>query len=559
VDFETVLAAVTLVVTVTIWVFDRYYVRRRRLSYRVHWDSRVLASPSDRSIKIDLEILHRGKAVPDASFVMLRVQNVGGLDIDLSDIRRPISFRFPGRTIRYFEVDTHELDTLDADHLSAWQKDRLALTSATAHDGASTLPLPTGPASGGAPTASAPVTDASLGERLDLPAFSIQRKRSLKLLVLLSGSGTGMVAGADLSGGTIRPERRRSSRTRLGLGLGALSLLLAGLLVGLILTAESEEPDGGSAGALPSISCPAAGAVSITGSTTMYPVISTVAEQYRQACPDALIKVGQSTSEEGLEFLQQGRAEDTRRNIKENARIGLAMVDQSAHAPSTAQTAGLESWSVAVTPFVVVVNKSADVSHLTADQLRRLYSGRMARWDSGDLDGADQPVVLISRPEGSGTRRTFEQRVLESSESAPISSSDCLSPNLDSTAAVLHCTVKTQRTLLEQVAGIDGAIGYASLAEAKKHSDTMQIITIDGAYPQAQEIADNRYPFWAVEKLFRIGPQQPASVRDYFVNYLLNSPQAQSVLQQNEFYACNDPIFLDNAVGDECTQATKDR
>ncbi len=77
VDLETILTAATLVVTVAIWLFDRYYVRRRRLSYRVHWNSRVLTSPGDKNMKIDLEILHRSQSVPEASFVMLRIQNVG--------------------------------------------------------------------------------------------------------------------------------------------------------------------------------------------------------------------------------------------------------------------------------------------------------------------------------------------------------------------------------------------------------------------------------------------------------------------------------------------------
>ncbi len=289
----------------------------------------------------------------------------------------------------------------------------------------------------------------------------------------------------------------------------------------------------------------------------MYPAISTIAKQYRKRCPEALISVGQDTSENGLAFLQRGREEDTRTGIQANARIGLAMVDQYANAPSTPETAGLEHWPVGVTPFVVVVNKSANVSQLTTDQLRQLYRGQVARWNSVGLGGADQPVVLVSRTSGSGTRETFEQRVLKNAESAKTSSSDCLSPNLDSTAAVLHCEIKTQKTVMDRVASIDGAVGYVSFSEAKKNQDKVQIITIDGAYPNQQEIADNRYPFWAVEKLFRIGPEQPASVRDYFVNYVLNNAESRKVLQQNDFYACSDPAFLDNTVADECTQTTK--
>ncbi len=85
-----------------------------------------------------------------------------------------------------------------------------------------------------------------------------------------------------------------------------------------------------------------------------------------------------------------------------------------------------------------------------------------------------------------GHRETFEQRVLKNAESAKTSSSDCLSPNLDSTAAVLHCEIKTQKTVMDRVASIDGAVGYVSFSEAKKNQDKVQIITIDGATPTSR-------------------------------------------------------------------------
>lgn len=450
-DLETILTAVTLVVTVAIWLFDRYYVRRRRLSYRVHWDSQVLTSPIDKNMKIDLDILHRSQSVPEASFVMLRIQNVGSLDIDTQDIRRPISFEFPGRTIRHFEIDAQELARGDAERLMKWQNDTLV------PDGtATTLPMPT--STGSAPTVSMPVSSASLGEVLTLPAFPIRRKKSIKLLLLLSGPGTGVDADADLSGGTILPERRRSSRTQLGLGLGALSLVLAGLLVGLILTNGSGDPAAVAGGGLPTISCPAKLCVDhrihdhVPGDLHDLQAVP-------QAVPGRVDHGGAGHVGERAAVPAAGPRAGRPDRYSRHARIGLAMVDQYAHAPVTPETAGLEYWSVGVTPFVVVVNKSANVSQLTTDQLRQLYSGKVARWNSADLGGADEPVVLISRSDGSGTRETFEQRVLESKESALTSSSDCISPNLDATAPVLHCEIKTQKTLIDRVTSIDGAVG----------------------------------------------------------------------------------------------------
>lgn len=566
---ETVLAAVSLIVTVAIWLFDRYYVRRRRLGYRVHWDSRALASPGDQDMTIDLDISHRSHAVPDPSFVMLRIENVGGLDIGVDDVRRPISFRFPGRSIRHFEIQTRELNRDAGDLLHDWQNRVLNPAAASIGAGAATLPLqnmspggaptvqlPGGPAT--VPLGAGPVNSAVGGEVLTLPPFEIRRKERIKMLFLLSGSGSGVEAEADLNGGgTIRPEHRRSSRTRFGVGLGALSVLLAGILVGLILTNGSDDLTDEGSSIVQAVSCPAEGNVSITGSTTMYPAISQIAAQYMQQCPDTLITVGQGTSENGLKFLEQGMEEDNRSGIQTNARLDLAMVDQYAGAPSTPETDGLEYWSVGVTPFVVVVNRSADLGQLTSEQLRQLYSGKVARWNSGGLGGSDEPVVLISRPDGSGTRKTFEHEILEGKESATVSSSECLSPNLDATAAVLHCEIKTQKTVLQRVSSIEGAIGYASFSEAKKYQDKLQIITLDGAYPGQQEIADNRYSFWAVEKLFRIGAEQPASVRDYFVNYVLTNAEARKILQKNDFYACNDPAFLDNAVAQECSRTAQ--
>ena len=64
---------------------------------------------------------------------------------------------------------------------------------------------------------------------------------------------------------------------------------------------------------------------------------------------------------------------------------------------------------VAIDSLVVITHPDNPVSSLTSEQIRQIYSGQITNWS--EVGGNDVPILVVARPEGSGTRSVFESRM----------------------------------------------------------------------------------------------------------------------------------------------------
>jgi ABC-type phosphate transport system substrate-binding protein len=294
--------------------------------------------------------------------------------------------------------------------------------------------------------------------------------------------------------------------------------------------------------------------LSISGSTVLYPVISQVAAQYMKSCPGAQIQVSDRGTNSAIQQLIQGGKADQQTNSTEASRVKLAMADD--YPGKALQDPNLGYWPIGIGAFVIVVNKNSGIARLSTRQVKDLFDGRLPKWNSTDLGGADQEVVLVSRTIDSGTRDTFVHRVLGHDEKAPVSSSDCVSRDIPGyQSQVMHCQVDNTQEMLRKVAATPGAIGYANAGEAAAITDgSLRIVPIDGYYPTKEAVANGRYRFWAVERLYRYGRQVPPTVRDHFVQYLLSQRSALDALASHGFFFCSDSSFSDGDAANACIQ-----
>lgn len=98
---------------------------------------------------------------------------------------------------------------------------------------------------------------------------------------------------------------------------------------------------------------------------------------------------------------------------------------------------------VAIDGIGVVVDKANTITDITKENLAKIYKGELTNWK--ELGGADQPIIVIGREAGSGTRGAFEELL-------DIADACKYAQEIDSTGAVLA-----------KVASTSGAIGYVSV------------------------------------------------------------------------------------------------
>ncbi|WP_145811367.1 PstS family phosphate ABC transporter substrate-binding protein [Kribbella amoyensis] len=480
INLETVIAGIALVGTAIAWLVDRYFLRRKRLVYRVQVDAPIGVYPS--SHMVDVEVRHQDEVVEDPSVVLLRVDNAGGMDIEPHHVHEKVSFAFPDRKIVGLEVTEATPEALGRILQRRLDTENFVDTG-----------------------------------KLIVPRIAINRGDSFKFLLVLSGRGEGVthsgyLAGGSAGGGVYHEPRPRGPGRRT-LMFGAVASVLVGALVALFLVDVFQPPD----------NC-ASGQLRIVGSTAVEPTIKELRSAYAAECTQADITIATTGSRSGVRSLDETGKKDAA-----SAESVIAMSDGPAeNAPD------LRGRPIAVVVFAVVVNRSAEIDALTTHQLRAIYAGRLTNWKQ--LGGRDLPIRMISRvgPD-SGSRRTFREKVLAGDQELGITSDDCRTKD-DPAARQHRCEVGTTEELLSRVDDIEGAIGYAELGGSRKYPG-LTAAEIDGVVPQAARVADTTYRFWEVEYAYTYGAPEPDSLAAAFLEYA-GSAQARAVLVRDGLVPC---------------------
>lgn len=285
------------------------------------------------------------------------------------------------------------------------------------------------------------------------------------------------------------------------------------------------------------------GTLHLVGSTAFEKTADAIRRGYEALCEDARIEVEPIGSNEGVRAL-----------TPENAASTIAMHDGHLEPDSDEIRArGFRGFPVTLVAFAVVVHKDANVTGLTVEELRSVYSdGGPTGW-SRFRGGADVPIRMVSRTEGSGTRTIFEEQVLRQPE-PELSSRDCRRKDeIRAAARVIRCERSSQNQVLETVNRLPGAIGYAELhvaADGRRYPN-VRILALDGRRADAASAAANRYPFAAPEVFYTYGAPPNDSPASAFLTFMA-SDQARRILRQAGAAPC---VSRDTLVSAPC-QAT---
>lgn len=222
------------------------------------------------------------------------------------------------------------------------------------------------------------------------------------------------------------------------------------------------------------------GEIVMAGSTAMEKLADVLAESYMENYPNVTVTVEFTGSSAGIESVLQGRAD-----------IGNA----SRRLRKEELAAGAVENVVATDGIAVITHPSNHVSDLTRAQLAEIYAGRIRNWQ--ELGGAEEPVVVVGREAGSGTRSTFEELL-------GIEDQCAYANEMDSSGAVMA-----------RVAATPGAIGYVS---ADIPDGTVRVMALDGRLPTSEQIQDGSYLLHRPFVMVTNGPviQQSTAVQMFF-------------------------------------------
>jgi phosphate transport system substrate-binding protein len=186
--------------------------------------------------------------------------------------------------------------------------------------------------------------------------------------------------------------------------------------------------------------------------------------------PNTKVRVQGGGSSQGIEAAVSGVAQigSISRDIKEEEKAK-----------------GLKATNIAVDGVSIVVNPANKVNALKIEDVKNIYLGNIKNWK--ELGGDDEPITIVSREEGSGTRDLFSEKIMNKE-------------NILSSAVIQTPPAPLEPT----VAGDKNAIGYISMSTVNKE---VKAVSLDGVEPAEANVKAGTYklqrPFIYVTKGIR--------------------------------------------------------
>lgn len=250
------------------------------------------------------------------------------------------------------------------------------------------------------------------------------------------------------------------------------------------------------------------GSVVVAGSTSVQPVSEELAMAFMDTYPGISIEIQGGGSGQGIKSIQEKIADfgALSRNVKEEEKAAVAREDV-----------------IALDGVAVIVNPESTVEDLTIEQIKQIYTGEIKNWK--EVGGADAPIVVVSREEGSGTRGAFTEitKVLSKNEAgAEIDGTTKDALIQGSTGAIMQTVASTPNT-----------IGYVSLGSL---GDRVKAVKVEGVEPGMETVLDGSYKI--SRPFIYVSGGEPSEAARLFMAFVLGS-EGQAIVEESGFIPVN--------------------
>jgi phosphate transport system substrate-binding protein len=241
--------------------------------------------------------------------------------------------------------------------------------------------------------------------------------------------------------------------------------------------------------------------LTIQGSTTVLPIAQHAAEVYMDNNPDADITVRGGGSGTGIAALI-----DRSTDIASSSRAMKAKEMKIARERGGSPTGTV----VAHDGIAVIVHPDNKISNVSRQNLRAIFTGKIARWEK--VGGTGGTIVVVSRDAASGTFEVFNEKVLATAK-------------VTDAALMLASNLEIVRTV-EQTPGAIGYVGFGYLA------DKVKAIKVDGVMPSETTVKDDSYPLSRPLYVYTNG--KPKGLARDFIDFVL-SDAGQKIVKEEGF------------------------
>lgn len=201
--------------------------------------------------------------------------------------------------------------------------------------------------------------------------------------------------------------------------------------------------------------------LAVTGSSTVAPLVTVIAERFEAAHPGVKIDVQAGGSSRGIA----------------DVRLGLAKLGMVSRALK-GEEGDLAAVTIAHDGIAMIVHRDNPVGALTGEQIVAIYTGKLRNWK--DVGGADAPISVVNKAEGRSTLELFLSHF-----------------KLETPAIRADVVIGDNQQGIKTVAGNPQAIGYVSIGSAEfeaMRGTPIRLLPLDGVEATTAHVAQGDFP-----------------------------------------------------------------
>jgi phosphate transport system substrate-binding protein len=242
----------------------------------------------------------------------------------------------------------------------------------------------------------------------------------------------------------------------------------------------------------------------IAGSTSVQPLSEELAEEFMKENQDTDIEIQGGGSGQGIKAIQSG--------IADLGALSRELTDEEKASTS-------EVYVIANDGVAIIVNTNTKVDNLTLEQLKKIFTGEVTDWSQ--VGGESQPIVVVSREAGSGTRSAF-------TEITGVASKDANGDEKDNTlkSAIIQGSTGA---VAQTVSGTVGSIGYVSLGSL---DDSVKTLKVEGIEISEEAVSNGTYPI--SRPFLYVSASKPSPAVQRWIDFVL-SDEGQKIVAESGF------------------------
>ncbi|PTM58094.1 phosphate ABC transporter substrate-binding protein PstS family protein [Desmospora activa] len=242
------------------------------------------------------------------------------------------------------------------------------------------------------------------------------------------------------------------------------------------------------------------------GSSAMQPLVEEAAAKFMEENSGVNITVQGGGSGAGLSAAMDGSANIGNSDVFAEEKDGI-------------DSEKVEDHQVFVVGMGPVVHPEVGVDELTQEQLIDIFTGEVKNWK--EVGGKDQEIVLVNRPESSGTRATFAKFALDNNE------------EFRGKGGIEEDSSGTVQKIVGET---PGAIGYLAFSY---FNDKVTPLKLDGVEPTDENVYSGEWYVWAYQHMYTNKDSQSKELEQAFIDYILSDEIQESLIPELGYIPVN--------------------